>query len=98
VSLPVRLLPEARAEFDDAADWYEQKQTGLGRAFIARVGEVLNRIGINPKLHQVVYKDVRKAVVKQFPYVVLYREDAGEVVVISVFHGARDPSVWQSRV
>ena len=39
----------------------------------------------------------RKAVVSRFPYVVLYREEAGEVVVISVFHTARDPSIWQSR-
>ncbi len=45
-----------------------------------------------------VYGDVRKAVVRRFPYVVLYREDAAEVVVIAVFHTSRDPSIWQARV
>jgi toxin ParE1/3/4 len=97
MSLPVRLLPEAKAEFDGAADRYEQQQAGLGPKFVARVREVLNRIAANPQLHASIYGPVRKAVVSRFPYLVLYREEPGEVVVISVFHTARDPSIWQSR-
>jgi len=98
MSLPIRLLPEAKTEFDAAADWYEQQRTGLGLDFVARVREVLDRIAANPQLHAQVYNDVRKAVVKRFPYIVLYREDGGDVVVIAVFHTSRDPAVWQSRV
>src|SRR5262245_52810411 len=98
MSPPIRFLPEARDEYDQAADWYEQQRPGLGVDFIARVREVLQRIAANPRIHGVVYQDVRKAVVRRFPYVVLYREDQGEVVVISVFHTSRDPSIWQSRV
>ncbi len=66
--------------------------------FLDRVREVLARIAANPQLHAVVYQEVRKAVVQKFPYVVLYEEEAGEVVVIAVFHTARDPGVWQGRV
>jgi plasmid stabilization system protein ParE len=98
MSLPVRLLPEAKAEFDNDTDRYESQQAGLGVDFVAKVGEVLNRIAHNPRLHAKVYHDVRKTVVRRFPYVVLYREDPGEVVVISVFHTSRDPAAWQSRV
>jgi plasmid stabilization system protein ParE len=98
MSQPVRFLPEAKDEFDAAADWYDQQQPGLGAAFIANVRAVLTRISANPKLHAAVYQDVRKAVVSRFPYIVLYREDAGEIVVISVFHTARNPATWQSRV
>jgi toxin ParE1/3/4 len=49
------------------------------------------------KVEAAVYGDVRRAVVTRFPYVVLYREESEEVIVISVFHTARDPSLWQSR-
>ncbi len=98
MSLPIRFLPEARDEFDAATDWYEQQRPGLGVTFMARVDEVLRRISANPQLHATVYQDVRKAVVQQFPHVVLYREDAGEVVIVAVFHTSRDPSSWQSRV
>ena len=64
----------------------------------AEEAEVFARIAANPQLHATVYQDVRKAVVPKFPYVVLYTEEAGEVVVIAVFHTARDPAVWQGRV
>lgn len=97
MSLPIRFLPEARAEYDLAADWYEQQKTGLGVDFITRVRTVLSRIADNPQLHPAVYGDVRKARVSRFPYVVLYRAEPGEIIVISVFHTARDPSIWQSR-
>jgi plasmid stabilization system protein ParE len=97
MSLPIRLLLEARAEFDAAVDHYQQ-QAGLGFDFIAKVRDVFNRIASIPQMHAVVYKDVRKAVVKRFPYVVLYREEAEEVIVVAVFHSSRDPAVWQSRV
>src|SRR5262249_52690258 len=96
VSLPIILLPEAQAEFDEAVDWYEQ-QAGIGAEFIARVQEVFSRISANPAIHQTVYKDVRRAVVRRFRYTVTSREEPGQVVVISVFHGRRDPSIWQGR-
>ena len=38
---PVRLLPEARAEFDEATDWYEQQRPGLGTTFVARIRDTL---------------------------------------------------------
>jgi plasmid stabilization system protein ParE len=65
---------------------------------MGRVREVFARIAANPQLYATVYQDVRKAVVQKFPYVVLYKEEAGEVVVIAVFHSARDPAIWQGRV
>jgi toxin ParE1/3/4 len=98
MSLPIRLLTEARDEFDAAVVCYEQQRPGLGLAFLDRVRDVLGRIAANPQLHGIVYQDVRKAVVRKFPYVVLYREEAGEVVVIAVFHSKRDPAIWQGRV
>jgi plasmid stabilization system protein ParE len=79
-------------------DWYEQQRPGLGSAFLDRVRDVFGRIAENPQRHGIVYHDVRKAVVRKFPYVVLYKEGAGEVVVIAVFHSKRDPAIWQGRV
>jgi len=98
MSLPIRLLPEARAEFIAASDWYEQRHTGLGAAFVARVREVLQQMAAHPRRYPWVYQDIRKAVVQQFPYIVLYREEAEEILVIAVFHTSRNPSVWQGRV
>jgi toxin ParE1/3/4 len=95
--LPIRLLPEARIDLNEAVDWYERRRRGLGSRFFAQVQAAFNRIAANPQMHAPVYGPVRKARVPRYPYIVVYREEPGEVVVISVFHTSRDPSIWQSR-
>lgn len=97
MSLPIRLLPEAKDEFDVAVDWYE-KHAGLGSEFIKQARQVLDRIAAMPRIHGIVYQDVRKALVKRFPYIVLYREEPTEIIVIAVFHTSRNPTAWQSRL
>ncbi len=73
MSLPIRLLPEAKAEFVDAADWYDRQRRGIGVDFVARVRGLLDRVAVEPQRHAVAHGDVRKAVVPGFPYIVLYR-------------------------
>ena len=97
MSLPIIFRPEARAEFDEAYDWYEGQRSGLGEAFAEQVQRVLDRLAVMPRIHAAVLGDVRKGVVTRFPYCVYYREEAGCVRVLSVFHTSRDPRIWQSR-
>lgn len=98
MSLPIRFLPEAREEFDHAIEWYADRGKDLARDFVARVGAVVRRVAAQPRMHAIVYKDVRKAVLTRFPYIVLYCEENDELVIISVFHTSRDPEEWRSRV
>jgi plasmid stabilization system protein ParE len=70
---------------------------GLGAAFTAAVQQVLDRVAAQPDFYPQVYGDVREALVPGFPYCIYYREESRRVLVLSVFHTARDPPVWQSR-
>ena len=97
MSLPVVLRPEARAEFDDAFDWYEQRRPGLGVDFVAQVQEVFDQISATPGLHAQIFHDVRRGVVRRFPYSVFYKVEPQQVVVLAVFHSNRDPKIWQTR-
>ena len=97
VTKPVKLRAAARVEYDAAGDWYESQRPGLAATFTAAVQQVFDRIASQPQLHAVVVRDVRKAVVRGFPYCVYYRERPTAVVVLSVFHTSRDPAVWQRR-
>jgi plasmid stabilization system protein ParE len=94
---PIILRRAARAEYDDAGDWYERRQPGLGVAFTAAVQSVFDRIAANPQTHAVVLRDIRKAVVQGFPYCVYYRDRPSTVAVLSVFHTSRNPIIWQRR-
>jgi plasmid stabilization system protein ParE len=98
VTLPIVLRAEAEAEFDEAFDWYESKRAGLGADFAAEVQRAFDRIAANPLIHGVALADIRKAVVRRFPYCVYYRPHSDRVEVIAVFHTSRDPSIWQGRV
>jgi plasmid stabilization system protein ParE len=98
MSLPVVLRAEAQTDFDEAFDWYEAQRPGLGTDFAAEVHKVFDRISANPLLHRLVLQDVRKAVIQRFPYSVFYRVEATQVLVLAVFHGRRNPSIWQRRV
>lgn len=86
----------ARTEFDEAADWYEQRRTGLGVEFVEAVGLVLSRIASQPDLFASVSENVREALVPRFPYCIYYRTQPKRILVIAVFHTSRDPLVWQN--
>lgn len=87
----------ARNEFDDAANWYEQRQAGRGEKFTAAVRATLGQMSTQPELSPEVFEDTREARVRRYPSCVYYPLEEGQVVVIAVFHTSRDPSVWQAR-
>jgi len=97
VSFPVVFRREAKSEFDEVVVWYEGRRAGLGREFMVCVEAVLERIKKTPEIHTIVYADVRCGLVRRFPYGIYYRLEANRVVVVAVFHGSRDPEVWQRR-
>lgn len=89
--------PEVREELDEAYNWYESQQVGLGDDFLDSVDETLNRICQMPESYPVVYRDVRRSVVRRFPYAVYYRIVSSRVIVTAIFHSRRDPKAWQVR-
>ena len=40
------------------------------------------------------YREVRRAFVSRFPYMVFYRIEPRQVVVLTVLHMARDSKLW----
>ena len=89
--------PEVRDDLSAAYDWYENKQSGLGDQFIDCVDALLSRICMRPESYAVVYRDVRRAVIKRFPYTVYYRLISSRIIVTAMFHARRDPRLWRSR-
>ncbi|MEA5599632.1 type II toxin-antitoxin system RelE/ParE family toxin [Nostoc sp. UHCC 0252] len=89
--------PEVREELNDAHSWYESQKPGLGDEFLDCVDETVNRISQMPESYVIVYGDMRRAVVRRFPYAVYYRIVSSRVIVTAIFHGRRDPKSWQTR-
>lgn len=88
---------QARLEFDEAGNWYEKERPGLGMEFLDEIQLLLQRIASTPEQFPMLYRDVRKAVTGRFPYCIYFRERDPRIVVLAVFHSARNPVVWQRR-
>ena len=94
----VIFTPCARVELIDAQNWYENEVPGLGRRFRAAVDVVIERMSANPCQFPVVYKIIRRALLRRFPYAPMFVIEADETLsVIACFHGSRDPAHWQKR-
>lgn len=94
---PVLFRRQARLEYDNAGDWYEKELPGLGMEFQAEIQLLIQRIASTPEQFPILHSDVRKAVARRFPYCIYFRERNQRIVVLAVFHSARNPAVWQQR-
>jgi len=93
----VRFHPEAESEMIAAAAYYEMQQADLGRRFLAAVQDAANRIALNPQLYPLVDLDVRRCLVRTFPFGVLFRERPEAIIIVAVMHLHRDPDYWKHR-
>ncbi len=93
----VRFNPEAEAEMIDAAAWYESQQADLGKRFLSSVQDAVNRIELKPQLYPVVEGEVRRCLVRTFPFGVLFRVKSDSIEISAVMHLHRDPGYWKDR-
>jgi plasmid stabilization system protein ParE len=87
----------ARAELIDAQDWYEREAAGLGRYFREAIDALAERLSTNPQQFPVVFKNLRRALLRRFPYALFFVVAGDALFVIACFHASRDPLQWQKR-
>jgi plasmid stabilization system protein ParE len=92
-----RFHPEAEVELNLSIDYYESIEPGLGYDFAIEVYDTIARIVEFPKAWTVLDGDVRRSLVKRFPYGVLYSEDAGDILILAVMNLHRAPDYWKHR-
>ena len=93
----VRFLYEADVEFRESARYYEDKAPGLGIAFIAEVHRVAAVVASQPGIGSPVDDELRKFILRRFPYNVIYAVERDEVVITAVAHHKRRPFYWGRR-
>lgn len=91
------LRPRAEHDIQAAFEWYESQRPGLGDEFLVAVRQRLEAVRAFPESSPLIYRDVRRAVVSRFPYLVFYVVTPTRVSVLAVLHHARDPAKWPRR-
>jgi plasmid stabilization system protein ParE len=87
------------AELDVAAAqvWYETQRSGLGAEFQFEISNVVARLADNPLIYTAAYRDVRRAVVHRFPYLIWYRVLDDKVTVLACTHSRLNPAAAINR-
>ena len=82
---------KAEAEYNTSYWYYEKKKSGLGASYEHETDKLLKTIKENPLLFQRKYKQYREALLKKFPYFIVYEIISDAIVVHSFFHTSRSP-------
>ena len=97
MTLRIDFRRAAKSEFENAAVWYEEQRPGLGEEFVIEIEQALAQAAVSPQRYPVVFGDVRRTVARRFPYAVYFRIRSDALIVLAVFHGRRNPALWQRR-
>ena len=91
--------PTARAEFMAAVAYYNEQASGLGDQFIDEVERTVQLIADQPGLGMLIEesRDLRRWVLRRFPYYLIYRSEPGKTLVLAVAHQRKRPAYWQNR-
>jgi plasmid stabilization system protein ParE len=97
--MPCRIVLTAAAKADilDALDWYSERAPTVIPLIRAAQRGTFRRIATNPQQFPAGAENTRHALLRQFPYVVVFRVADNTAYIIAFFHTSRDPRHWQRR-
>ena len=90
--------PSAIEEAISAARWYRERSLLAATRFVAELNQAIETILEAPHRWPRSVHGTRKLKLPCFPFLVIYREVDGAVLIVAVAHGHRRPGYWKSRV
>jgi len=93
----VIIFSEAKLDVKETANWYNDKQQGLGKRFITSVKNEISIIRQNQFLYEIRYDDIRTALIETFPYLIHFDIINHTVIIKAVYHTSRDSEIWIER-
>ena len=95
---PVVFLAPAEQEMRESAQFYETRLPGLGMEFLNEVEKAAARIAEHPNAGTQLRGQIRRRMLRRFPFGLLYRIEEEEIVITVVMHLHRRPGYWEDRV
>ena len=92
-----RFLPAAEIDLNDAVDYYENRQLGLGMDFLVEVNKTVARIVEYPNGWIEVSVHCRRCLTNRFPYEIIYSIEKGWILILAVANQHRHPDFWKNR-
>ena len=97
MSLPIVFRHIARKEMDESIAWYHSQRADFGIEFASEIESFLARIANTPEQFSKVRGEVRRAVLRRFPYTIHFLIESNRIVVLAVFRAKRNPKRLEDR-
>ena len=94
---PVVIHPEAEREMLAAALFYDERCLGLGRMFLDEAERGFRRIAERPEAWTIISSPVRRCLLFEFPFGILYLNQPERIYVLAIMHLRREPGYWKKR-
>jgi len=92
-----RFLPKAEIGLNDAVDYYESCQAGLGTDFLLKVHQTISRIVEYPDGWTEVSSNCRRCLTNRFPFEIIYSIQDDFILILAVANQHRHPDFWKNR-
>lgn len=90
--------PDALEEYAQAALFYEGREPGLGGEFTLAIEAGIQSILEAPDRWPFLEGDIRRHLLRRFPYGILYTIERDLVLIVAIMHLSREPGCWRHRV
>ena len=90
--------PEALEEYLDAVSYYADISPRLAWSFVKAIEAGIDDIVRYPKAWQSLEEDIRRHLIKRFPFGIYYCIEANGILIYAIMHMSRHPDYWKSRL
>lgn len=96
--MTIHYRPDALREAEQAVGYYRAISPGLAERFLRALDDAVARIVQNSDAWVQLNNGVRRVLLAGFPYALVYRVEANEIIVYAVAHQRRRPGYWRRRL
>jgi hypothetical protein len=96
MSFKIKIESDAKLDIQQAINWYNKQQIGLGKKFYSVLMKHIEGLKKNPH-YEIRYDSVICLPLKKFPFMIHFTVDKTEKIVSvrSVFHTSLNPEKWE---
>ena len=89
--------PQAKAELNEAVDYYNSCRLDLGWDFAGEVEAAIQSIVAYPNAWTALSRHTRRCLVNRFPYGVIYQVREKDILIVAIMQLNREPGYWRNR-
>ena len=88
---------EAFDEYREAVLHYNNISSTIANQFVVKIEQTVALIREQPNAWVVVSKNIRRSIVKGYPYSIFFSVYSGKIYILAIAHQKRKPNYWKKR-